>query len=432
MTSILAPPAGSTTSALSRWYYLAAGFFIFQAAQTFNFIDGLIYGAAITKSTFVQSLNSLQVLVSIFLFWVGYSKSKKLTVGGTLLIAVVAFLFVSVLWSVDPETSLRRSCAYLVFVLGVIGISNILSCDEYMQMIRRLVLISAIASLVLLVFSPASALMPDGAMRGVFAHKNIFGQVMAAGVLASLHGMRVGGGHRWSWAAMILLFIGLALASRSVTSQLIIFAFCAAETFVMVSQRSVVAKIIIIIISIPVAGIFVLSPDVILNVLGKDSTLTGRTDLWEYVDISISQRPLLGWGFGAFWSPINPAADEISRNLGWTVPEAHNGWRELLLQVGGLGTSLFSIILIRNVWIAIRCLSTPAKDLGRSLLLCCGGILLVAVSEEVLVDPSQISVGMLYVMGLTGERTLRAIAQRQRFRPSTPPFRSAPAHRADL
>jgi O-antigen ligase len=170
-----------------------------------------------------------------------------------------------------------------------------------------------------------------------------------------------------------------------------------------------------------------LSPDVILDFLGKDATLTGRTDLWYFVKLCIAQRPLFGWGFDAFWVTNNPAANEISTNLGWVVPQAHNGLLELLLEVGAIGTSLFAIVFARNVWIAMRCLRTPAKELGKTLLLCCGGILLVGISEEVLVDPSQISVGLLFVMGLTGERALRAGARPQGFRPIARRLRSASA-----
>lgn len=190
--------------------------------------------------------------------------------------------------------------------------------------------------------------------------------------------------------------------------------------------------IAMIIFAIPAFLVFILSPDLILGFLGKDETLTGRTDLWYYVNICISQKPLLGWGFSAFWSALNPAAHEISANLGWQVPNAHNGLLELLLELGGLGVSLFALVFARNIWIATRCLSTAAKEEGITLLLCCGGILLVGVSEEVLVDPSQISVGMLLVLGLTSERALHALARREGFRPIAPPLRSASARGPDL
>ena len=49
--------------------------------------------------------------------------------------------------------------------------------------------------------------------------------------------------------------------------------------------------IILAIVSIPVLLLILLSPDLILDFLGKDATLTGRTDLWRFVDIDIAQRP---------------------------------------------------------------------------------------------------------------------------------------------
>ena len=427
MTAIPRLSTSHVRSATSRWYYLAASFFIMQSTGFFGVIDRLKYGqwAEKTGDPFTQSLNVLQILVAIFLFWVGYSKSKTVSLGATLLLIVVAYLFMSVLWSVDPETSVRRSVVYLFFVIGVIGIANTLSGDEYLDLLRKLVFLSAIISLVLLVISPVTVLMADGALCGIFPHKNFMGQVMAAGVLASLHGMRTGGGHRRSRAAMIVVFVGLTFASRSATAMMTIVLFCAVEILLVISGRYFM--IILSILSIPALLLILLSPDLILDFLGKDASLTGRTDLWRFVDIDIAQRPLLGWGFDAFWALGNPAANEISANLGWHVPHAHNGLRELLLEVGGVGTSFFAIVFARNIWIATRCLRTPVKELGKTLLLCCGGILLVGVSEEVLVDPSQISVGMLFVMGLMGERMLRARAQQQSLRAIVPRLRSASA-----
>ncbi len=400
------------------WYYLAAAFFIMQETGFLSFIDTIIYGNAGVKSIFSQFLNGLQIPVSIVLFWSGYNKSKRLNLGAKLLLVTMAYLFMSVLWSVDPSTSLRRSFIYLFFVLGAIGIANTLSGDEYMQLMKRIIFFSAVVSLVFLVISPSTVLMPDGALRGIFTHKNVLGQVMAAGVLASLHGVRAGSARWPSSVAMIILFVGVTIAARSSTSLIVSLIFCVVELLMIISGSYFL--LVFAFVSIPVLIVLVYSPDLILDFLGKDATLTGRTDLWYFVDICISQRPILGWGFSAFWEPTNPAASEISMNLGWNVPQAHHGLRELLLEIGAIGTSLVGIVFVRNIWIALRCLRTLAKELGETLLLCCGGILIVGVSEEVLVDPGQISVGMLFVMGLTVEKMLYAVPQRQHPRPMPP------------
>ena len=410
-------------------------FFIAQGTGTFGVIDRLKFGEWEGRSSgdwFTQSLNLLQIFVSAYLFWAGYNRSKRLGRGEVLLLSIVVYLLASVLWSVDPQTTLRRAVIYLFFVMGVIGIANSLSGNEYMQLMRRIIFISVVASLAALAIPSAGAFMADGTFRGIYSHKNVMGQVMAAGVLASLHGIRTAGHRRLPSAALGIMFTLFAVAARSATSLMTIFALVGGDVLIALFRRGGAARVIMLTVFVPILAILAISPDVLLSMLGKDATLTGRTELWEYVDVYIPQRPLLGWGFAAFWSPINPIATEISTELGWTVPEAHNGLRELLLQVGGIGTALFLIVAVRNIRSAVRCLRTSERELGRSFLLCCGGLVLIAMTEEVFVDPSQISVGMFFIMGLICERTLRVPVYQQRYQPATSSLHSALARGPDL
>ena len=74
-------------------------FFVLQAIGAFGVIDRVKYGEWSGKSgdEFTQSLNILQILVSIILFWVGHHRTKTVGLGGALLLAIVTFLFVSVI-----------------------------------------------------------------------------------------------------------------------------------------------------------------------------------------------------------------------------------------------------------------------------------------------------------------------------------------------
>jgi len=67
---------------------------------------------------------------------------------------------------------------------------------------------------------------------------------------------------------------------------------------------------------------------------GEDSisTLTGRLPLWTIAFQFIDERPLTGYGFYAFWTPDH--IRYFSGQLGWGVPESHNGFIELLLSLG--------------------------------------------------------------------------------------------------
>lgn len=58
---------------------------------------------------------------------------------------------------------------------------------------------------------------------------------------------------------------------------------------------------------------------------GKDASLTGRTDLWAIATDLISQNPIGGYGYGAFWvnERFAPQHFEVIR-AGNAAPSFHN------------------------------------------------------------------------------------------------------------
>ena len=247
------------------------------------------------------------IATGLLLFWRA-SRRGSILAGGTLALALAAFLLLSALWSIDPETTIRRGVLYVFFIIGVIGVAGNLDGDQFMDLLGVTCLLAAAASIVLLVISPSYALVNDNELGGIFANKNVLGPVMAAGALASLHGIRVGGGRRLLNIFTLIVFIVVAFGAASATALVIIFAFCTADRVVVLFRRARILAMLLIILLVPTAVIVTLSPDSFMVAIGKDPTLTGRTEIWSYVIPYISERPMLGWGFSAFWSPANPAA----------------------------------------------------------------------------------------------------------------------------
>jgi hypothetical protein len=155
-------------------------------------------------------------------------------------------------------------------------------------------------------------------------------------------------------------------------------------------------------------------PEFALEALGKDPTLTGRTDLWPYVIDRIADKPLFGWGFNGFWLPSNPAAIEISSSVGWYVVEAHNGLLEFLIELGVIGTAIVFWLIVRNVGLALKCLKWGNRDLGISTLLFLVGLLFMAVSEAILLSPGQIPTLQFFLLGFMCENDLRSALARRR------------------
>jgi exopolysaccharide production protein ExoQ len=401
-----------------RWYYWVSGFFLLDAMGAFGFIDRLVYGTWDNKpgDKITQSLNLLLILASLVLFARGYYSKRTIGVGGALALALIAFLFLSAGWSSDSAATVRQAVLYLFVVLGSIGIAGTLDSDEYMDLLTRICFLSAVASLVLLAVSPDNAGSPSFDFQGIFPHKNVLGQVMATGALASLHIIRADRRRRVRNIFMLFVFIGMAWASASTTACLAIFAFCCADRIIALFRgggAKVLIGIFLVLVLLPIVVVVAIDPSPIFEIVGKDSTLTGRTDIWNYVINDISLKPLLGWGYFGFWSPYNPAAVEISETVRWTVPQAHNGLLEMLLNVGVVGTAIFIFLFIRNVALAFQCLRTSAKELAISTILVCVGILMTGVSEFVLLPFNQTWTSLFFVTGLMCEQAVRAMKLRQ-------------------
>lgn len=177
-----------------------------------------------------------------------------------------------------------------------------------------------------------------------------------------------------------------------------------------------------LIILVPATLILALDMDSLMQALGKDPTLTGRTDIWAYVVIDIYQRPLLGWGYAAFWSLNNPAALQISESLKWIVPEAHNGILEILLSAGLIGAVMFLYLWGRTLVVSIKCMQTVESSVGITGFLVCAGVVLEGVSEWVLLYPGPLT-SVFFVTGFFCERAI----SRSRQRPPVTRFQSLAA-----
>jgi len=77
----------------------------------------------------------------------------------------------------------------------------------------------------------------------------------------------------------------------------------------------------------------------VLGVLQRDSTLTGRTELWHAVLLSIMKRPWLGYGFNAFWMAEGESS-MVLQQVSWNAKDSDNGFLSVALDVGILGLSI--------------------------------------------------------------------------------------------
>jgi O-antigen ligase len=92
----------------------------------------------------------------------------------------------------------------------------------------------------------------------------------------------------------------------------------------------------------------------LLQAMGRDATLTGRTELWNHV-LRMADNAWLGTGFESFW--LGDRAKAIWEIYWWHPNEAHNGYLEIYLTLGWFGVALLVVVMAsgyRNVTAALR------------------------------------------------------------------------------
>jgi len=162
----------------------------------------------------------------------------------------------------------------------------------------------------------------------------------------------------WLWVPVGLLCFGLVVLSTSKTALLASLAAISLFVVLRIFRRFPVLRIPVVYIVIAGAGVFaslmLLAPDFMFDLIGKDRTLTGRTDIWDAIVLSIKDKPYLGYGYGVYWMDELGPSYYVRLQLQWGIPSAHNGWMETWLSIGVLGVALFALQFIWTFILAVQ------------------------------------------------------------------------------
>jgi O-antigen ligase len=102
------------------------------------------------------------------------------------------------------------------------------------------------------------------------------------------------------------------------------------------------------------AGLFLNAGTEVVEAMGRDATLTGRTVMWREV-LRMTVDPLFGAGFESFW--LGERLEKFWRIYWWHPNQAHNGYLEVFLNLGWTGVVLLGLVMVwgyRNVIDAFR------------------------------------------------------------------------------
>lgn len=317
--------------------------------------SGVVYDP-VRGNVFMQALWAGVYAVALALLWKRRRHAARLASRGTLLWLLVGLALVSVFWSEAPVVTLRRGIALLGTTAFGLYLAVCYTRREVLELLAWAFGLIAVLSMGFVLFMPSLGIQPYyeyTAWRGVYENKNTLGGMMALAAITWL----LYSASRFKEKHWGLFFFALAVVllfrSGSVTAMLIFGALLAlALIFCKTRGRNFfwVAGLLVLLAGGYLAwwlGDSLLT--MILDILGRNETLSGRTELWQVVGELIWRRPWLGYGYNAFWLGWQGPSGKVWQVLSWTPPHAHNGYLDVWLQLGLAGLALLSVSLLAGL-----------------------------------------------------------------------------------
>jgi O-antigen ligase len=319
--------------------------------------------------------------------------------------AVLAFL--STFWSQVPELTARKAAILFLYLLFAWFFATNFTPPDQMRLLLVLGVIMALVSIAWAIFLPGYGIQATGEWKGVFGQKNFLGSTMFY-LFAGLPFCRISSGRRFLTVALqAILPLGLILLSQSRTPLIMTVILLAVRVFGPLVTRTRREAIPFMLYCVGFCAVMiVISVVIILPLLGRDLTLTGRTHTWAMILPFTLKHLWLGYGYQGFWLGTSGDSGRLISMSTTAISSADDGYLEIMLQFGLVGMVLLLGLLVVCGRDFLKLLRRPTVPLiafwyaGLILATFAGG-----VTENMFFMPIRIIPFML-VLGCAGLRTL--------------------------
>lgn len=288
-----------------------------------------------------HGLLAMNIIVLAFTIYACYPKLKEMAAvlwGVKWLVAIYIECVLSVVWSAAPGDSFRQGIYLSASLFQFAYIALYFSVEDQIRLTGDVSVLFALLSVpAQYLLTPVHDLAPG--WTGIFPSKNYFGNVMAIGIVALL--LRTG---KWNATriAKLALCSVLLLLAQGFASILAVQVCIVIIVYLRLSRKARMLTLASVLSGAVMVAIFV--PNIAalyLEANGKTTTLTGRDVIWAYSFKRFLERPILGYGYVAFWPAENA---DVLLHLGWNPNHAHNGFLEVALEEGLVGLGLLLIV----------------------------------------------------------------------------------------
>jgi exopolysaccharide production protein ExoQ len=396
------------------WWLLLAMFLLAQENGLFTRQDSKYYSV---KGNLHYESSSILLLLTIVLWlicaglMVGYiGPTMRTMFKQKAVLAFPALAMLSLCWSDDPLVTLRKGILLCFVLFFAWFFATYYSPGDQRRLLLATGFIVALASIAMALLLPVYGIATTGEWKGVFGQKNHLGLCMFFTFSGLLFGRVANARGILKLALQALLPIGLILLSQSKTSLILSFVLIAVRVVGPLLLRARKEQLPFLLCSVffgILIAIFMATVGwgMVLSALGRDTTLSGRTEHWVVLATFVRRHLLLGYGYRAFWTNHGDSMS-IFEHVGAAMTGSDSAYVDILLQFGLLGMGLFLVVLLVSARDFLNLVRNPTVPL---LAFWYAGLILAvyvgSVTEGLFPNPAGTST-FVFVVACAGLRRL--------------------------
>ena len=317
-----------------------------------------------------ETTNIKNQIVYLFLFFSSlvilskrFDKILSLIRSEKYLSLFVVLCLLSALWSDYHFLSFKRSFQLLVMFLVIVEALVNIDSKVLLKQLKIVVSMYLFFNLYACRFIPAAIDPVFGTWRGMEVQKNWLAQNSLYCLLSSIVLFKFDKTRYTKLYDSVLILISVLIIYKAHSSTNLIaiiiivfmgFIFQIESVFKTLGiGRSILGLTFLFLLTF--GGIFLIFSSEIFGLIpgyfGKDTTLSGRVDIWNFVWNDIENRFLLGYGFATYWIMGSSKLEIFASYFeGFVVNSAHNGYLEIILQVGFIGFIFFLFPIVAYIY----------------------------------------------------------------------------------
>jgi exopolysaccharide production protein ExoQ len=318
-----------------------------------------------------------------------------------------------------PTRTISSGGLLLSAVLLLYYIMSSYRLDQVLEMMLVLGSVTMAASVVFALVLPQYGLDQMGghstAWKGIFMAKNYLGNLALFFLTMAVSYRGRNTFFRSVRVMQVILCLTAIAFSRAATAYLLtgIYAVCLLTlgTLHRLRKKDYFVVCLLLLVAFSAAVVVIVAwPDFLIALLGKDMTLTGRTNIWSAVLDSIAKQPMLGYGYQAFWLGMEGESYRVILAVSWMLAQAQNGFLDIMLENGAAGLAIVLLVFGFAFRDAVVCLlrsrdTTQLRAVEWYLII----VILTLVynlDESFLFDPKHLG-SMIFLLACIGLKTER-------------------------